>query len=86
MQEELRQDKLVLDNNKFLTINGVEGVDAFSEENLKLTVNANKLLITGENIKITSFNKTSGVLSAEGTFYEIKYARKKMPIIKRLFK
>ena len=79
-------DSLVLDGRKKLNMTGVEMVDGFSEQSLRLTVKGNKVLITGENIKITSFNKNTGSLSAEGKFVQIKYGGQKTPIVKRLFK
>lgn len=65
---------------------GVETVDGFSEQSLKLTVNGNKVTVNGNGIKITAFNKATGNLSADGDFYEIKYGGKKPPLVKRLFK
>lgn len=82
----IETDKLNLDGRKKLSMTGVETVDGFSEQCVKLTVSGNKVLIGGENIKITAFNKATGNLSAEGLFCEIKYNHKKVPIIKRLFK
>ncbi len=82
----LEQDKLVLEDRKRLSMTGVQTVDGFSEQCLRLTVSGNKVIVNGENIKITSFNKSTGNLTAEGLVNEIKYAYKKQPIIKRLFK
>ena len=85
-QNNVVEEKLSLDSKKFLSMTGVEAVDGFSEQSLKLTVAGSKVYISGENIKITAFNKSSGNLSAEGEFSEIKYNVKKLPIMKRLFK
>ena len=68
----IEPDKLILDGRKKLNMTGVQTVDAFSEQCLKLTVSGDKVVINGEDIKITAFNKASGNLSAEGTFNEIK--------------
>ena len=88
MQQEntTAQEKLVLDARKSLSLNGVETVDGFNEQMLKLTINGSKMQILGENIKINSFNKASGNLCAQGDFFEIKYFHKKQPIMKRIFK
>ena len=85
-QSAIEAEKLILEARKKLSMTGVETVDGFSEQSLKLTVSGNKVIICGENIKITAFNKSTGNLSAEGTFTEIKYNHKKTPFIKRLFK
>lgn len=86
MQETQRDEKLLLEDRKRLSMTGVETVDGFGETVLKLTVQKNKVEIKGENIKITSFNKSNGTLLAEGTFNEIRYNYKKPPLIKRIFK
>ena len=79
-------DKLNLEGRKRLTMTGVEVVDEFSEQSIFLSVSGNKVVVKGQGIKITSFNKSSGVLCAEGTFDEIKYNQKKTSFFKRIFK
>lgn len=85
-QNVIETDTLVLEGRKKLTMSCVETVDGFSEQSLKITVKGNKVFITGNGIKITAFNKTTGNLTAEGDFFEIKYGVKKQPFVKRLFK
>ena len=79
-------DKLTLDARKKLSMTGVINVDGFSETSLKLSLEKTKVLIIGENIKITSYNKDTGNLTADGDFLEIKYNHKKVPLMKKLFK
>ena len=79
-------EKIIIETRKKLAMTKVETVDGFTEQCLKLTVAGNKVTIFGENIKITAFNKTTGNLTAEGEFQEVKYNYKKTPLIKRLFK
>lgn len=87
MQQGIEQkDQLILTERKNLIMNGVDTVDGFSEQSLKLTVKGAKVYINGENIKITAYNKANGNLNADGNFYEIKYNVKKKPLIKRIFK
>ena len=85
-QNNIESDKLCLEGRKRLSMTGVDTVDGFSEQCLKLSVSGNKVIITGENIRITTFNKTTGNLSADGDFFEIKYGVKKQPFAKRIFK
>lgn len=85
MQQE-RENRLILEDRKRLSLTGVDAVDGFSEDYLKLTVNGIKVTVTGAKIKITAFNKASGVLSADGEFFEIKYGKTKTPVLKRIFK
>ncbi len=77
--------KVEIENRKKLSVSGVETVDGFTEQMLNLTTGGTKLKILGEKIKITSFNKSTGLLLAEGEFSEIKYGVKKVGI-KGIFK
>ena len=64
MQEQnVNIDKLCLDGRKKLSMSGVDAVDGFSEQSLKLSVGKNKVTIIGENIKITAFNKSPSAFS-----------------------
>ena len=75
-----------LESRKKLNVTGVNSVDGFSEQCLKLSVADGRVVILGENIKITSFNKANGNLSADGSFNEIKYLNKKENLLKKVFK
>ena len=88
MQQQLSNelDKLILDGRKRLQMTGVDAVDGFSEQSLKLSVGGSKVLVSGENIKITAFNKATGNLSADGSCSENKYNDKKKPLRNRIFK
>ena len=86
MQNQTETDKLELDARKRLAMSCVETVDGFTEQTLNLTVAGERVKISGDNIKITSYNKATGNLTADGQFYEIRYMRKKEPLAKRLFK
>ncbi len=79
-------ETLTLTGGKKLSMTKVESVDGFSEQFIKLTVNKKRTVITGDGLKITVFNKSSGELVAEGDFYDIKFEGEKAPLIKRLFK
>ena len=85
-QTSVEVDRIILDGRKRLSMTGVQSVDGFSEQVINLTVLGNKVRISGENIKITAYNKATQTLSADGIFNEIKYNHKKEPIVKRIFK
>ncbi len=85
-QKREEQNMLCLENRKHLTLTNVESVDSYSEQCLKLTVSGFRVVITGEKIKINSFNKDAGNLTAEGVVNEIKYLGKQIPLLKRIFK
>lgn len=86
MENQINSDKLELIGRKRLAMSAVEAVDGFSEQSLNLTVAGVKVRITGEKIKISSFNKASGTLTAEGVFGEIRYNAKKERFFKKIFK
>ncbi len=77
---------LNLEGRNRLNLTCVDTVDGFSEQMLRITVKGDKTIILGENIKITAFNKATGSLSAEGVFNEIKFAAKKVPLLKKFLK
>ena len=77
---------LNIESRRKLNVTGVESVDGFSDQILKLSVNGEKLTFLGNNIKITSYNKANGNLSADGDFIEIKYCKKRDGFIKKVFK
>jgi hypothetical protein len=79
-------DRILIEGRKKLTMTGVDSVDGFTEQVLNLTVSGSKVKVSGENIKITAYNKATGSLNADGVFNEIKYSVKKAPLMKRLFK
>ena len=86
MQNNDKNEVLTVENRKKVTLSCVQTVDGFSDKVLKTTVNGKTLTINGKNIKITSFNETTGVLTAVGEFDEIKYQSAKVPLLKRVFK
>lgn len=79
-------EKLVLEGRKKLLVSNVSSVDGFGEQFIKITINQTKVLISGENLKVVSYNQENGNFIAEGIINEIKYSYKKQPILKRLFK
>ncbi|MBQ6921645.1 MAG: YabP/YqfC family sporulation protein [Clostridia bacterium] len=79
-------DKLELFGRRKLAMTMVESVNGFSEQALLLTVSGTKVKISGEKIKITSYNKATGTFTADGEFSDIKYGVKKTPLFKRIFK
>ena len=80
------EQKLLIENNKKISLTCVDSVDGFTDELLKLTVQGNKVIIKGNNIKITQFNKTNGNFMADGTFYQILMAGENSHFVKKLFK
>lgn len=79
-------EKLEIWGRKRIQMTGVDAVDGFNEQTINLTVSGAKVKISGERLKITSFNKAIGNLTAEGLITEVRYQQKSAPLFKRIFK
>lgn len=86
MQNEITQSVLTIEQQRKITMTGVDSVDAFSETEVKLTVNGKKVLITGAGLKVLAFSKGSGNFSASGEVTSVKYGGAKGKLLQRLFK
>lgn len=86
MAENFNNESLILESRKRLCLTCVDAVNGFTDTYLSLTVNTKPLKIVGNNLKITTYNKSTGNLSCEGEIYEIKYEKKKPSLAKRIFK
>ena len=67
-------EKLVLEGRKKLLVSNVSSVDGFGEQFIKITINQTKVLISGEKLKVVSYNQENGNFIAEGIINEIKYS------------
>ncbi len=75
MQEVLHQ--VTIEQQKTVTVSGVEGVLSFSDSKITLGLQSGKkLYISGAGLKITGFAKQSGVFTATGTVYQLSYGNK----------
>ena len=68
------------------TLTGIEKVISSNAETLNLISGCGALVIGGTNLKILRFNAADGTLDFEGEVNTVKYAAKKQPLLKRLFK
>jgi len=83
MQE--NKHSVLIEQKKSITINGVESVVAFSETKILLALlDGERMNVTGSNLKITGFSKTSGTFTAEGLIVGIAYGGKSL--VSKLFK
>ena len=64
---------VILESRKKLNISGVKNVVSFDEETLLLDTTLGRMTVKGEDIKIESFNTSSGDFSAVGTIHAIVY-------------
>ncbi|NLZ25282.1 MAG: sporulation protein YabP [Clostridiales bacterium] len=68
---------LKIENRKSFSMTGVKNVESFSDKNLIVEVNDERLIIEGEGINITNLDLESGSLAADGKINALKYASKK---------
>ncbi len=86
MQNETAQSVLTIEQQKKITMTGVESVDAFSDTSISLTVNGKKVSVTGIGLKVLAFSKGSGDFSASGGVSAVKFAGAKGKALQKLFK
>ncbi len=77
---------LTIEQQKKISLTGVESVDAFSDAEIRLTVAGKKMRITGSNLKVLTFSKGSGAFAAVGEVSLVRYGGVKGKFFQRLFK
>lgn len=75
-----------IENRKRFTATKIEAVEAFSSTQLILSYAGGRIIVTGSEMKITSFSKSTGAFSASGLFTAVKYAQKGGSLKQKLFK
>ncbi len=83
MQNETVPSVFTLEQQKKLTMTGVESVESFSPTQIILRVAGKKVQITGNGLKVLAFNQGSGGFSASGEVSSVKFGAVKT--LKRLF-
>ncbi len=74
-------------NKSGMEITAVTEVDAFSEREIKLSLDGgDKLIVCGENLKINAFSKQSSSFSLLGRVHSLKYAKAGEKLINKFFK
>lgn len=85
MQETNSKHTVLIEQRKSITISGVESVVAFSEVKITLSlVGGEKMFVAGSGLKITTFSKSNGAFTAEGSVTGVSYGGKSFTA--RLFK
>ena len=77
---------LTLENQKRISMTGVQSVDAFSESAISLTVNGRRVQIAGAQLKVLAFSQGSGNFSASGEVTAVRFGGAKGKTLQRLFK
>ena len=83
--QENQKHSVSIEQRKWISINGVESVAAFSEVKIVLVLyGGERMHVIGSGLKIVGFSKTSGSFTAEGSVSGISYGGKSFA--SRLFK
>lgn len=82
-----KSTKLVLTNQKLLSLTGISKVVASTENSICLIINNQTVNIDGEKLTVTKLDVENGILEAEGTITAIRYAhaKQKSNFVKRIF-
>lgn len=75
-----------IENRKKGSVTGIERVVAVNPTQITLQTGLGTLIISGNELKIDGFNQKDGTFFFEGTVDDLRYDKKKEPLIKRLFK
>ena len=75
--QETNKHSILIEQRKNITVSAVESVVAFSEVKIVLTLQGGaRMSVLGTGLKITSFSKTSGSFTAEGSVTGVSYGGK----------
>ncbi|MEZ0536972.1 YabP/YqfC family sporulation protein [Caldicellulosiruptoraceae bacterium PP1] len=78
---------LILENRYKLTVNGIDDVESFDENNIVLIVDQDILIIKGSNLKINKINTDTGDAFIEGDIYSLEYGQfQKKGLFSRFFR
>ncbi len=83
--EESKLQTALIEQQKKITMTGVDSVDSFSDKQINLTLENGKAVISGEELKIINFSKANGSFSAVGKIFGVRFFDKREKITKRLF-
>ena len=76
-----------IEDQKTFAATEIKEVVAFSDKEVKLiTKKDERIVVTGDDLKINGFSKSSGAFSLTGNIRQIRYLGAKENFIKRLFR
>ena len=81
---------LELHDRRVMRVTGVNDVDSFDENQIKLFTESGELLVCGEQLHVNEMSVGSGSLTIEGSISAVVYGdssvRKKLGLLGRLFR
>lgn len=73
MEENLRNNNIIIENRKKFTLSGIKDVISFDEETVMLNSSQGRLVIKGMGLHIQSFEAETGDLIGEGKVNAVVY-------------
>ncbi len=88
---QVKKSNLYIEDRNNLTLDGVQEVISFNEEQIQLDTNYGKLIIKGENLKMNKLDVVNGNISICGKINSLVYSYNDKPkdkdtILRRIFK
>ena len=75
--QETNNHSVVIEQQKTISVNGVDGVLAFSESKITLSlVGGTRMYVAGSSLKISGFSKANGTFAASGEITGVSYGGK----------
>lgn len=82
--EEARQQTVMIEGQKKISLTGVESVDGFTAQQIALTLTGGRAHITGDELKIAGFSKQDGSFTATGKITGVRFGAKRGKLWKKL--
>lgn len=85
MEQQVEGFIVTVENRKRITATQIEAVTSFSASQIALQYQGGSVIVSGSDMKITAFSKSSGQFTAQGNIDGVRYTNKGKGI-KGLFK
>lgn len=85
-ETEIVPHTLSIEQCKKITATGIDSVDGFMPQQIVLTYAGGKITVTGNNLKIINFSKSTGAFAASGDISGVKYGAKSTKFLQKVFK
>lgn len=85
--QRVKVHNILMEDRQKLTINGVDEVESFDDNNIVLLIDEDILVVRGMNLKINKINTETGEVFIEGDIYSLDYGEQpRKGLFSRLFK
>ncbi len=75
MEQQTEQHTITIENRKRITATQIAAVDSFSATQIVLSYAGGRIVVGGNDMKITAFSGTDGRFCAAGTISSVKYVQ-----------